>query len=86
MKVNYTKAYQYLQENGYRHHGRNITQRTIRTLVDNGTIKSCTCECSKSNVIEIDDLKSLVDEYVRKNALKSGLNMLDQIIKNPSEV
>ena len=55
-KYTLKKAFQYLVKNKYRYKGRNINERSVRTLVENGVIPKSKCDCGISWVIREDDL------------------------------
>ena len=61
-KYTLKKAFQYLVKNKYRFKGRNINERSVRTLVENGVIPKSRCDCGISWVISKEDLDKEIED------------------------
>jgi hypothetical protein len=63
MKITVRNAYEYLKKNGFKYKGHNVTERTVRTMSQNGTFKTLTkCECGRCFFVEMKEIEMMVKD------------------------
>jgi hypothetical protein len=63
MKCKAREAYKILKNGNFEYKRKSITERTFRTMNENGFFKkSSTCECGRTRFFDVEELKSLLEE------------------------
>lgn len=65
MKMNHGQVFKYLLSKGFKYKGKSITERTVRTMFDNGYIKTEKCNCGLNRVADFKDVEGKLNESKR---------------------